>query len=502
MRQLSWQPVSVPCTYSFVTVLTRGIRSDPVSRVPLSSSWRAASLTLIRNPQSPRELNRPAALPLWTWALFSGLAVALYWPALSVGFLSDDFILIKRAVDWSIGPVSPTFFRPLPLLVWGMLLSAGAGAATLHLLNVILHGTNAYLSARVLERWAPDSRWAFAGGLLVLTAPLNIEAVVWCSGVFDLLATSLILVCILIARQYDDHPPVATRFQFVAVGIAALASKETAAIGAALVLVDAFVRRAISRKLLLDTSVLLGLVAVFSVWRIASVPGYATAPFGKYEMQSLVFGSFGALATPWHVDIAHDLPWLPIAGVVFLIYLSTVFFLDSATRRRRRLAVAASMWVLLPIVPVWATFFIAPDLQQSRYLYLSVIGWAALVVVVASAESGRNYLKALQRAAVAGLVAIAVYGVRLQLQPWREAAALRDQIETAALRPEIAKCQVINVGNLPDSVRGAYLFRNGSAEAFARDLHLTAVIDNNAVGACSFRWDAARRSFTQTGVLQ
>jgi hypothetical protein len=454
------------------------------------------ALTLIRTPQSQRESSRLAALPPWTWALFCGVAIALYWPALSVGFLSDDFVLVKRAADWNIGAVSPIFFRPLPLLIWGVLLKTGAGASTLHLLNLILHGTNAYLGARIVERWVPDSMWAFVGGLLVLTAPLNIEAVVWCSGIFDLLATTLILVCILTARQYDDHPRLAKRLLFVGVGVAALASKETAAIAAPLVLVDAYVRKAMSRRLLVDAFILIGIVGAFGVWRLASVSGYAT-PFGKYEMQSLLFGSFGSLATPWHVDVARSRPWLPIAGVLLLIYLLTVFFVDAATNERRRLAVAASLWVLLPIVPVWATFFVAPDLQQSRYLYLSVIGWAALVAVVASAGSERNYLKVLQRVAVGGLLAIATYGVRLHLQPWSEAAALRDRIETAALEPEIERCPVVTVGNLPDSVRGAYVFRNGPAEAFARDLQLTAVIDNNAVGECAFRWDAARLSFVR-----
>jgi hypothetical protein len=443
-----------------------------------------------------------AKVPLWTWAVFCGLAVALYWPALSVGLLSDDFVLAERAAAWNFGPVSPTLFRPLPLFVWGVLLRIGAGASTLHLLNLLLHGTNAYLSARVLERWVADARWAFVGGLLVLTAPLTIEAVAWSSGVFDLLATSLVLVCILIARQYDSHPRVATRLQFVAVGIAAVASKETAAIAAGLILVDAYVRRAISRTLLVDTSILIGIVGVFSVWRLASVPGYATAPFGKYELQSLLFGSFGSLATPWHVDVIHSRPWLAIAGVLFLVCLLAVFFVDSAGKHERKLAVAASVWVLLPIVPVWATFFVAPDLQNSRYLYLSVIGWAVLVVAVASASSDRSYLNVLQRAAVVGLIAIASYGIRLHLQPWSEAAALRDQIETAALKPEIERCPVVTLGNLPETLRGAYVFRNGPAEAFARDLHLTAVIDNKAAGECAFRWDDARRSFTQTGVLQ
>ena len=111
-------------------------------------------------------------------------------------------------------------------------------------------------------------------------------------------------------------------------------------------------------------------------------------------------------------------------------------------------------------------------------------------------------MNVLQRVAVGGLIAIAPYGIRLHLQPWTEAAALRDRIETAALSPEMEKCQVVTIGNLPETARGAYVFRNGPSEAFARDLKRTAVIDNNAVGECAFRWDDAQRSFTQTGVLK
>jgi hypothetical protein len=54
------------------------------------------------------------------------------------------------------------------------------------------------------------------------------------------------------------------------------------------------------------------------------------------------------------------------------------------------------------------------------------------------------------------------------------------------------------LSNLPDSVRGAYVFRNGASEAFARDLRLNAV-PGNAGGPCSFRWSGTRLSFVPSG---
>jgi hypothetical protein len=452
---------------------------------------------LRRGGRSEREPMHSSAFSSWTWFLFCALAIALYWPALSVGFLSDDFVLVNHASSWRIGPVTPALFRPLPLVIWALLLHAGAGAKTLHLLNVVLHGTNAYLTARVVERWVQDRKWSLLAGLLVLTAPLAPEAVAWCSGVFDLFATSLVLTCVLVARRYEDHPSMATRIQFVAVGIGALASKETAAIAVGLVLAEAWSRDAISRRLLVDTGILVGIVGVFSLARLTSAFGLARLPFSKYLLQRAVFGSFGGLAVPWHVDVIRRLPWLPILGVLIVIYLSAVFLVEPGSKRRTKLASAAALWLLLPIIPIWPIFFVAPDLQASRFLYLPVVGWAALVVVVAS-EPSRKYLKLLSTAAVVGLILIAAYGTVLHLRPWKEAARLRDQVEASALDVGMNRCPTITLSDLPDSVRGAYVFRNGGREAFASDLHLNAIVDNQSVGPCSFRWSDARLSFMQS----
>ena len=87
----------------------------------------------------------------WTWLIFCGLAVALYWPALSVGFLSDDFVLLTHASDWRVGPVTPALFRPIPVFIWAVLLHSGGGAALLHLLNIALHGTNAWLTTQLVQ---------------------------------------------------------------------------------------------------------------------------------------------------------------------------------------------------------------------------------------------------------------------------------------------------------------------------------------------------------------
>jgi len=115
--------------------------------------------------------------------------------------------------------------------------------------------------------------------------------------------------------------------------------------------------------------------------------------------------------------------------------------------------------------------------------------------VIASDARERSGLEPVSYAAVVGLIAITACGTVLHLQPWKEAAALRDVVEASAVNLRIGNCPTIILSNLPDSVRGAYVFRNGGAEAFARDLHLHAVLGDDAGGRCTFRWSDTRLSF-------
>jgi peptidoglycan/LPS O-acetylase OafA/YrhL len=182
---------------------------------------------------------------------------------------------------------------------------------------------------------------------------------------------------------------------------------------------------------------------------------------------------------------------LPILEGFLVVGLFLVFFVDRTSTRRGRLAVAAAACVLLPIVPVWPMFFVAPDLQGARYVYLATVGWSALIVVLASEPGDNEYLKSLSSAAVLGLLVVSVFGANLQLRPWRRAAQLRDAVEAAALARAVPACPSISLESPPDSIRGAYVFRNGLREAFARDLRLH-VTPGEAQEGCAFQWSNGR----------
>jgi hypothetical protein len=86
---------------------------------------------------------------------------------------------------------------------------------------------------------------------------------------------------------------------------------------------------------------------------------------------------------------------------------------------------------------------------------------------------------------------------RMHLRPWTDAASLRDAVlHAAAANGRLRQSGDPVLADLPDSVSGAYVFRNGAREAFASGvgLRITAVT-SVTTGPCSFRWDEARLSF-------
>jgi hypothetical protein len=77
--------------------------------------------------------------------VFLVAALTLYGPALGLGLLSDDYTLLAMAQSDGLGAGSGWFFRPLPLLLWRALFAISHSAVLLHIVNVLLHGLNAFL---------------------------------------------------------------------------------------------------------------------------------------------------------------------------------------------------------------------------------------------------------------------------------------------------------------------------------------------------------------------
>jgi hypothetical protein len=152
--------------------------------------------------------------------------------------------------------------------------------------------------------------------------------------------------------------------------------------------------------------------------------------------------------------------------------------------------------VVISVIPVYSLFFITPDLENARYVYLSTVFWVIALVGLLDARD-EDWFKGSRPIVVGAALVSGVIGVQWHIVAWMEAAELRERVLIAAQSVvEAAPCPVLSLAGAPDSVGGAYVFRNGLGEATARR---TGVDLTNAPADCVFAWNGS--SFQRTANL-
>jgi hypothetical protein len=134
-------------------------------------------------------------------------------------------------------------------------------------------------------------------------------------------------------------------------------------------------------------------------------------------------------------------------------------------------------------------FYVADNLEGSRYLYLPLCGWAALLGSLL--VDGRRRWRWLGLSGAAVIVATWSLGLVAHVTVWHEASALRDRVlASAAARYRTSPCLTLRFDEVPDSVDGAYVFRNGFREALAsQEGNWERALKGGPVPAgCTFRW--------------
>lgn len=430
-----------------------------------------------------------AAREQWGTLLLGSVALslALYWPALSLGFLSDDFVLLDVASRGEAFVVTPMFWRPLPISLYAAGDALG-GPVLLHLLNVVLHGLNGWLVARLARALDLGARSAVAAALLFLVFPASVEPVAWVSGLPDVLMTTMVLGGILAWGA-----PWRLRWRLtaaIATLIVALVSKETAIAFPLLGLAVWMKRRPWRETAVLAGSLAL-IVCLYGVWRsMGPMASDFAQPPSRGLLKEMLVRPFAALGAPYHADLAtFGVALSLVAGIGFPLLLVANAMAWQRDRESFDRALRMALWVLIAVLPVYRYLYIAPDLQGARYLYLPAAGWAILVVGMVQAATAPLRVRGILRTVVLVLV-VAVHGIalRMHLGPWREAAHLRDAtLEGAIEAMAAAGCGPGSTFDVPDSARGAFVFRNGFREALSRAAPTLA-----GHRVCRLRWQERR----------
>jgi hypothetical protein len=409
-------------------------------------------------------------------AIPAAVAVASFAWALTLGPLSDDFVLSSWARTGTLVSQDWAYARPFPLLLWAILLKLAAGWPVLHALNVLCHAANAALLSVIVARVLQSRSAGLWCGLAFALFPANFETVAWTAGVFDAIATLSVVVAaamLLTAQKFSWR----TVSAIAVLGVIAVLSKETGVmLPFLLACLLPFVHRrnpsgsgarnAGSLQALALSAVVVG---VYAVIRATTISHAMTSqmPDSPWQLKNTLVRPYGSLAMPFHRDAPALLA--PIAAaIVILIFLLPV--LSGASDRPRRgrgltLMVAGLVWTLLATLPLLNQFFVASDLQGSRYLYLPLAGFA--MALAGAVEAAR--FRALSLAALALLGAIWVTAWPWHVRPWNEAAALRDVVLREATRfVTTNRCSSLEARGEPDNVRGAYVFRTGLTDALQK----------------------------------
>jgi len=414
------------------------------------------------------------------------LGVALYSRTLGAFFLSDDFPVIqgiceRGALAHWIGHEA-AFLRPLVTVSHFLELSTfGLRPLGFHLTNTILHSLGAFvvfLLTSAIDRVKPGPpvvgrAGAFLAGLLFLALGTHPESVSWISGRADLLAALLALVSILL---YVRHLERDERRAGLTIGLsltfyaAALLTKESAvAVLPVVIVLGLFLpnrRGSRLRSIAPYVLVSIGYAGLRYLLLGKLVGGYGAGVHSRLSAEVLgklllyfpsrtlipALGTANVGATPAPLNV------LAFAALVVAIVALSLRGRRYRLTRTELILVVASMLTLIPTIGLSVS---AWDSQGTRFLYFPSALFTITLVAALVRVLGRRGAAAVTAALI---LSSAAWAWRVN-ENWRSAGHLtRRIVEDVRRAPPCSRMIVIN---LPDSIRGAYVFRNGIGSAAA-----------------------------------
>jgi len=412
---------------------------------------------------------------LWLVALPGLLTVAwlaLFLTLLRFPFLSDDYVFLSayRSVADVTRPFQ--FYRPGFALLFVLLRRLGGGSpGAFHAAGFAMHLASSALVYQLALRVLGRKELATTAFAVFLFNPLQLEAVLWVSGLQELLWTLFALAALLYYSAQRDLS--AARLFTVAVLVACALSVKETAVGFVLLAatVDATLfgfRR--GRMIWAAYSVFALELAAYLVLRQRAIgleQSFFVLP-SRYFLKQLIVLPYEYFVHPWN-SVAVHVPVFVLCvsalGILGLLFVAV----------RRGLPVRSLLGpgiILASTLPVYSFFYVAPDLAGARYVYFAGAGFALLLADLLGAS-----VTAQRPAAACGLAIGCVLAVSLalNLRPWRTAGDLVDAMARAlrqgrpvsdvVLEWQVDRGITLDLRNgIPRSHAGVWLFANGYDE--------------------------------------
>jgi hypothetical protein len=269
--------------------------------------------------------------------------------------------------------------------------------------------------------------------------------------------------------------------------VAAVLSKENYAVTGVLILIDAWVRRALTRAVRFDAIALSAAGVLYGAIRLLAANDAPPHEISKYTLQRTLFQTFGSLAQQWPAT-AQSLA-VPVAVISVAALLAIIIAgVWQARRDTGRVFVAAVTWSIVSVLPVFGWILIGANLRDSRWVYLAAPAWAMGLAALVTSPVPR-FVRTLVFAAAGLVIVLNFMAVRWQIGAWLRAGEIRDRVLPAiAESPGVRGCESVALADLPENVDGAYVLLNGVAEALAQRGQPIR-LNPAAPLSCRFRWD-------------
>lgn len=422
--------------------------------------------------------------------LFLGLGLLVYAGTMKSFFVSDDFVLVD-AIQAKTNPfnlwVIPRFIRPIVTFsffidfnLWGL------DPAGYHLSNIIFHSANSFLVFMICLMlyqgfgWTKEKtfRISLFTGLMFLVFAGHSESVSWISGRTDVLAVFFTLLSFFFYLRFRESRRPLSASLSIGFFILALLSKESIIVYPFILLIyHILVRKKTRKDEKRNTSTGLFHCGFFVTlgfyFGLGTVLKRFTPVFESFDagfagmMQNLrmllvrmifPYGSFTEKLVKLNLDF------------LVLIFAIILFFFIWKKKKERLPVVLflliSSVTALLPPINFGVSLV---NSEGERFLYFASVFFSMLVVMVVESLIIQKTLKSV----IIGVLVVVnlVFLLRSNVN-WENAGILSKKCLDSAAKvlktlPSGEQDRTF-ILNLPDSVNGAYVFRNG----FYESLHL------------------------------
>ena len=417
------------------------------------------------------------------------LALTVYLPAFSGGFVWDDWILVTEPLIRRVDGIVSIWFAPWEIRhedhYWPLVYTSfwiehklwDLHPVGYHAVNIALHALNSVLVWRLLLRLAVPGAWLV--GAVFAAHPVHVESVAWIIERKDLLSAVFYLAAVHVWLGFAKTRSSARYLLSLALFLGALLSKSIAVtLPAALLLLDWWRDGRVTWSHVARLAPFFALALVITLADLVFYHGRAGHAFDYSLDYSLVERILIAaralwiyvyqLAWPAHLPVFYSrwevqpgdiLGWFALAA---LVTLSVALWL--ARGRIGRGPFVGAVFFALTLSPVlgFVNFgFMRIAFVADRFQYLASIGPVAVVVGIAVHRLSRVRPRFRAGAIVAAAAALAVLGTLT----WRQSEIYRDDVTFArhavALNPrqpygQILLSEVLNIaGHYEDALVAA-----------------------------------------------